>query len=127
MKFLHLLDRAIDGHPRHHLRMREMLARSAYLPDSFVRLFPSGFEKINQLLLQSPRIFVFMDTGIARDVKRVHYFAVNVQLKLLMGRVANTHWTAALIASQPRKFKLRQRTLTREAIHNLQIFGVAGD
>src|SRR6267154_300695 len=99
--FLDLLHCAIDGHPRHDLRMRKMLARSTHLPDTLVWLLPSGFEESHQLSLQSPRIFVFVQTGVARNIQGVHDLAIDVELELQMRGVANTYWPAALIAGKP--------------------------
>src|SRR5258708_5100533 len=81
---VNLLYRSIDGHPGHHLRVREISPRSAHLPDSLIRLLPSGFEEIHQRALEPPRVVIALQFVLARDVKRVDHFAIDIELKLLM-------------------------------------------
>ena len=42
------LDRAVEGDPRHHLRVGEVAARAAHLPDPLVRLAPGRLEELEQ-------------------------------------------------------------------------------
>src|SRR5258708_10243779 len=108
-----LLSRSIDCHPRHHLRMREIASRAAHLPDSFVRLLPTGFQEIHQRSLKAPRIVVAFQFVLSRDVQRVDYLAVDVELKLLMRGVANTHCRTFIIARKPWKLYLMKHAIAR--------------
>ena len=56
-----LLDRAyraIERHPRHYLRMSEVLARPAHLPQAFVGLAPVIDHELHQVALKRPRVGV---------------------------------------------------------------------
>src|SRR5205085_3089047 len=53
----------VERDPRHHLRVREVTARPAYLPDSLVRLLPDLLEVREHAALQRP--------GLARDAELV--------------------------------------------------------
>ena len=71
--------------------MGEVAPRPAYLPDAFVRLLPFRFEEPEQSHLYPPcRRFRFQ-AGVARDVQRIHHFAVDVELELARRRVADAH------------------------------------
>src|SRR5271155_4884784 len=116
-----LFYRSIDRHPRHHLRVREIAARAAHLPDSLVRLLPARLEEIHQRALQPPGVVVALQVVLARDVQGIDHFAIDIELKLLMRGVANTHRSAVLIAGQPRKLHLSKHSLARNSIHDLSI------
>ena len=59
------VDRTVERDPREHLRVREVPARPAHLPDPFVGLVPRTFEEVHQVPLQAPRVVL---GGHARDV-----------------------------------------------------------
>src|SRR6266481_4030301 len=99
--------------------MREIASRAAHLPDSFVRLLPARFQEIHQRALKAPRIVVAFQFVFSRDVKRVDYLAVDVELKLLMSGIADTHWRTFLIAREPWKLYLSKHALARNSIHDL--------
>jgi hypothetical protein len=44
-------------------------------------------------------------------VQRVHHFAVHVKLKLVGGRIADTHRLRVLVAIEPRHLAFRQPSL----------------
>src|SRR4051794_10073755 len=50
------LDRAIDGDPRHHLRMCELLAGATDFPDPLVRILPVALEEAEERLLDAPGV-----------------------------------------------------------------------
>src|SRR5579862_1043657 len=118
---MNLFHRSIDCHPRHHLRVRKIPARTAHFPDSFIRILPSRFEEIHQPSLQAPGVIITFELVLTCDVQRVDNFAIDVELKLLMRGVAYTHWTALLIARQPRKLRLNEHSFARDSIHDLSI------
>ena len=47
-------DAAVEGDPRHHLRVREVLARPANLPDALVGLLPGVLEVQQEAALERP-------------------------------------------------------------------------
>ena len=53
--------RAVERHPRHHLRVHEVAAIAAHLPDALVGLAPARLEELEDGALQRPRVRVLLD------------------------------------------------------------------
>src|SRR2546422_8597192 len=70
---------------------------AAHLPDAFIGLFPDGLQMVHQRLLQRPARLVPAQANASRNVQRVHQLAVDVELELERGRVADAHGTRALV------------------------------
>src|ERR1051326_727971 len=79
-KAFRALDRAIECDPGHDLRIGELLAARAHLPDALVGLAPDLFQMLEQFLLQFPAGTGRAEAAEARMVQRVDAFAVNVEL-----------------------------------------------
>ena len=118
------LDRAIDRDPRHDLRMGEMAARSAHLPDTFIGLIPGRLQVVHELLLERPCIVLFRHAMLARYMHGVHHLAIHVELELFVSGVADAHRPAIGIARQPRHFTLGQTTFAGESVHDLHFLRV---
>ena len=91
LEFLGQPDRAIEGDPGHHLRMREVPARAADFPDPFVRFLPERLEAADERFLQLPRGRVDRYPRPQGQVHRIHDFSVHVELSLVRGGVADPH------------------------------------
>ena len=52
------LTAAVEGDPGHHLRVHEVLAAAAHLPDALVRLLPDLLQVLQQRALQVPAVLV---------------------------------------------------------------------
>ena len=63
----------------------------------------------------------------ARLVEGVHDLAVDVDLELLARCIADAHGRRSLVTGQPRQLELRQAPLAGDAVHDLQVRGVAGN
>ena len=63
----------------------------------------------------------------ARLVERVDHLAVDVELELLARRVADADRRGALVAGEPRELELGEAPLAGDAVHDLQVAGIAGD
>ena len=118
--------RSVEGNPGHHFRVREMPPRAAHFPNALVWVAPDFFQVLYQVLLQPPGIFVALQAALAGDVHRVHDLAENVELKLLVSRVADADWLGAFISRQPFELQLRQPALARQAIHDVDLRRIAG-
>ena len=68
-----------------------MLPRTAHLPNARIRLWPAGLEVPQERALDGPRARVGANPGAARGVQRIEHLAVNVELTLLRGAIADTH------------------------------------
>src|ERR1700738_5388027 len=105
--------------------MRELLARSADLPDALVGLLPDRLQAIDQRPLQLPGFLLRPEADPAREVHRVHHLAVDVELQLARGGVADADRPRALVARQPIQLQLRQAALARQPIEDLELQGLA--
>src|SRR5690348_8937952 len=79
-KLLGALDRPVDGHPRHHFRVCEMLGTATHLPHSLVRLLPDRRQVLDERLLKSPRIQAALQPTAAPLMQRVHHLAEYIEL-----------------------------------------------
>jgi hypothetical protein len=62
---------------------------AADLPDALVRLAPVRLEELEQRLLQVPGRLVALQADVPAHVQRIHDLAVDVELELVDGRVAD--------------------------------------
>ena len=94
-------DGAIEGEPGHDLRMGEMLAAAAHLPQAFVGLVPDLRKMHQEFALHRPAGFVCAEAASPRLVQRVHDLAENIELELGVRRVADAHRLRILVSRQP--------------------------
>ncbi len=127
LKLLHGADRAVDRHPGHHFRMHEVAALAANFPDAVVRLDPDFFEMADQRALQIPAASSFGKAFAARLVKGIEHFAIDVELKLLGGGVADAHGLGTFIAGELRQLEFGKAALAGDAVHDLHLLGASGD
>ena len=67
------------------------------------------------------------EAALARLVERVHHLAVDVELQLRRGGVADAHRLRALVAGEPGELQFRQAALAGDAVHDLHLRRAAGD
>ncbi len=118
-----LLDRPhrpIHGYPGHHPRVRELLAGPAHLPDSLVRVLPVVDNELDEVARQRPGLLVGADRELTREVQRIQYLAVDVELELCRRGVADAHRPRVLIAGQPIDLELGQAALTGWPVQGLE-------
>lgn len=111
LELLRRLDRAVVRDPRHDFRKGEVLGPAAHFPDAFVGSIPDRVEVLQHRALDRPCGFVGLQAADAREVQRVHHFAIDVDLQLVDRAVADAHRRRALVARQPRDFPLGQAAL----------------
>src|SRR4029453_9919805 len=91
---------AVEPHPRHHLRVREVPAPAAHLPDAFVRLLPDLGEVLEERSLQRPAGVAAREARATRLMEGVGHFAVHVELELRRREVADAHGPRGFVAGQ---------------------------
>ena len=118
---------AVEGHPGHDLGVDEVAPLAADLPDPLVGLLPGLLEEGEERELEPPRRRLGRQPALARLQHRVHQLAVDVELELVRGGVADPHGRRALVAGQPRQLELGEPPLPRRAVHDLHLVGRPGD
>ena len=75
---------------------------------------------------ERPRGVVGRQASPARLIEDVEHLAVDVELKLRAGAVADADGGRALVAGKPVQLDLEQAPLAGGPVHDLKIVGVAG-
>ena len=121
-------DGAVERHPRHDLRVREVLPRTPHLPDPLVGLVPSVLEEVEQRQVRSTA----WTSGSAMPAAAgsgagVEHLAVHVELELLVRGVADAHRRRPLVAGQPGNLVLVSRRSPAGPYMICRSRGLAGD
>ena len=115
------LQKAVERGPAEHARVREVSALSAHLPDALIRFTPAladQLAKANQLFLRA----AIERSSIAHEVQhRADHFAVEAELDLSRGRVANPDWPRAAVPAQMRQLVLLGRMSAVHVVEHLQL------
>ncbi len=112
---------AVECHPRHHLRMHEMLRRRAHLPDPLVGQPPDPLEMVEEGDAQRPAPRIGGKPAAHRMLEHVGELAVDVELGLARGGIAHAHGARSFEAAQPVELALVQVALPGHAVHDLQL------
>src|SRR5262249_32844474 len=99
--------------------MCEVTPWSPHFPDSLVRLAPYFLQVLHQGGQQSPGFQRRGRAAAAPDVERAHDFSVHVELKLLVGRVSDTHGGALLVAGKPGQLELGNPAFAPDTVEDL--------
>src|ERR1700720_1653326 len=103
-----------------------MMSSAPYLPDAFIGSAPDGFEMREQRALKLPRGREVLETAEPRMMERVHHFAVNIELQLVGGSVADAHRFRVLVSAEPRHLALGQPSFACAPVHDLDLRRAAG-
>src|SRR5690348_2880640 len=114
MELLGALHDPVDGYPRHDFGVCEMLRRAARFPDPLIRLLPDLLELFHQRALEGPGLGALGNVAEARLVKRVHDFTVDVELELLVRRVADADRFGIFVAWEPRDLPFAEQTFAAQ-------------
>src|SRR5262249_51190351 len=114
-------DSTVQGHPAHELRIEEVTRFAAELPDPVIFLLPAARGSLGNLGEELARRFTDAAEVVPEPVGGPHELAVDVDLALVPGPVADTHGAALAPAGQVGKLALGQVLLTPDAEHDLQI------
>src|ERR1700722_10894787 len=102
------LDGTIEGNPGHDFRVNEVLSWPAHFPNSFIRFHPMFAKPLQKSTADSPTLLVRSKSGLAGLEQCVENFAVDIQLPLLVGPIADSHRLGIFITREPVPFPLRQ-------------------
>jgi hypothetical protein len=79
----------VEHYPGHHLRVCEVLSRSARFPDPIVRVAPDRLDVLDDPLPARPQPVLQSAQRLRADVRDAHDLAVDVELELLRGSVTD--------------------------------------
>ena len=102
LKVLHRLDRPVQGDPGHHLRVGEVPPRAAHLPDALVRALPGRLDEGHQSFFEAPPRLVRLQAEAPGVVHDIEDLAIDIELELAGGGVADAHRAGAAVAREPR-------------------------
>ena len=117
----------VDANPGHDLGVDVALRVAARLPDVGGGLVPDPLEIFDQRRLDLDAARLPVDPGAVRHVEAVEQLAVDVELDLVRGGVADQDGPRALVAGQPRRLVFRQAAPAVEPVHDLHPLRAAGD
>lgn len=120
-------DAAIEGDPGHDLRMGEMPARAANFPNALVGLVPMVRDEVDEVTLDVPGVFRRGEAEVAFEVGGVDDLAVNIELKLAGGGVADADRAGIFVAVEVREFEFGKRTFAGDTVEHLKLAWIARD
>src|SRR5580698_6687131 len=92
-----------------------MSALAAHFPDPIVGLVPDLLEMTDERTFERPARLLRDQARAPGDKERIQNFAVDVELNLARGEIADAHGGGPLIAGQPRQRIFRQPALDRKS------------
>ena len=112
---------AVQRHPRHDLRMCEVLRPAARFPDALVGTIPDSFQVFQHRSLKGPIRCPRLEPATVGLIQRVAHFTEHVELQLLVRRVADADRGRTLVSRQPGNLVFRQAALAGKAIHDVKL------
>src|SRR5215831_18917143 len=126
IKLLDHANGAIDRDPGLDLRVGEVAKpAAANLPYALIGPLPHLFEVFEDAQVNGPRGLVRSEPHLAGGIKTTERFAVDVDLELVPGAVANAHGAGLLITGKPVELQLVEPSLAGNAVHDLKPRGIA--
>ena len=113
-------DRAVERDPGLYPSVQEVLATAPRLPDPLVGLIPVLAQPVDEARDLEPALMGELHAVRAGEVERVHRLAVDVELELVRGPVADPHRLRTSPALQVREDLLRQIARPVHPVHDLQ-------
>ena len=114
-------DRAVDRHPAHEPGVQELLLAAANLPDAFVRHAPVVAHPVDEpARAGSTGRRRPVSTVLVEHVDDVQQLAVDVELELVVGAVADAHRRGAPVALEVIENLLGQVVAAVDPVHDLQ-------
>src|SRR5262249_47091391 len=99
--------------------MREVTPPSANFPYAVVGFVPDLGQMLDQCDQEMGRFFGRTGAAFLAETGRVRDFAIDVQLKLLVRRVADSHRRARLVTRKPWELDFGKPALAAEPVHDL--------
>ena len=110
----------VERDPAHDLRMRVMLARTARLPYSVVRLAPKLAHLAAEAGKTSPLPRIELTSALDELTDGLNHGPVDVELQLLMRRIADAHGAGAAITLEVSKLDLPQARFAEYVVDDLE-------
>ena len=110
----------IEGDPAHNAGMEKFMLPPAHFPDPVIFRVPMITDPIQQTCQIHPQV---MGDGFAIfviEIDCIHQLAINVELQLVSGTVANAHRRRLLVALQVGEELLGPDTASVDAVEHLQ-------
>src|SRR5271155_3113526 len=120
-------DGPVEGNPCHYLGMGEVLRRPAYFPNALVRLAPDPRQVTENAAADRDRPVNRRQTVDMSMVQGIEDLAVDVELRLVDGRIPYAYRAGPFVTRQPLHLPLCQPALAAKPIHDLQLVGAARD
>src|SRR5205085_3452979 len=118
--------RAVEHDPGHDLGVRVVASGSARLPDPVVGLAPDRLDVLDDTSPPGPQRLLDPAEHLGAEEQDRGDLAVDVELELLGGGVADPYRLRALIAGKVRQLVLGQAPLAADPVHDLDLRRVAG-
>ena len=117
-------DHTVEGDPAHQPAVCEVLPAAAGLPDPFVGLIPVIAHPVRDLTELDPPGVSDSQAAAVGEPDRVQQLAVDVQLKLVSGAVADPYRTGVRVTRPGFEDLLRQVGGAIDPVHDLQRPGI---
>src|SRR5829696_2737647 len=111
---------SVQGDPAHELRVHEVPPSTSNLPDSLIFASPVVADPVDQPAQVSPQLVPDGVAVLVVEIDRVHQLAVDVQLQLVVGTVADPDRPRAPVALQVLQGLLGEVAPPIYAVHELQ-------
>ena len=93
-------DGSVERDGAHHLRLRELRWLAPYLPDTGVGLTPERADEVGELSQTSCVLVLELARGLGQPHRGEHHLAVDVELELARGAVADAYRHRAAVAGE---------------------------
>lgn len=100
LELLEGLDAPIEGDPGHHFRVREVAAGTANFPDAFVGFLPVLRDEVDEVALDVPGVVGGGEAEVTFEVGGVDDLAVDVELELARGGVADADGAGVFVSAK---------------------------
>src|SRR5204863_3468972 len=117
---------SLEDHPGHHLGVGVVATRSAALPDAVVRFPPDAFEMLDDRAPAGPEPLFDPAGEVGAEEPDADHLAVDVELELLGGGVADPNRSRLLVSGKLRQLELSQTPAAVDPVHDLDLRRVAG-
>src|SRR5207248_1185899 len=111
---------SVNRDPAHDSGIKKFVGPAAHFPDALIGPPPILANPIDQLGEMKPKIVGDGLGEFVANVNRVHQFAINVELKLVVGAVSNPHRTGFSVTLEMAKLGLDEILSAINAVHDLQ-------
>ncbi len=112
-------DRTVQGHPAHQSGMQKVVLLTAHFPDAHIFLVPDFADLIGDFHGVFPTLVGDGFAVLVDQVHRVHQLAINIQLDLVDGLIADAHRPGATVAAEVVQLGFWQLLTTVDAVEDV--------